>query len=172
VDSTSPSLQEKATYYSAVCLETGEVEMMEVAGNCTAETSAAFLRQLRGKYCQPLVVVWDNGPAHHGEALRDYLSTPGLSLQLVPLPAYSPDFNADEPIWDWVREEVTGNRCLGSKAMVQEKVSQFFRGLVNRAEEVKRRCRTVLEERVDQLVAVTDLDFPYAGHEVPTLVLL
>ena len=35
------------------------------------------------------------------------------------LPGYSPDFNADEAIWGWVREEVTGNLCLGTKGAVQ-----------------------------------------------------
>ena len=44
VDSTSPRLGEKATYYSAVCLETGEVLAMPVEGNTTAETSVAFLQ--------------------------------------------------------------------------------------------------------------------------------
>ena len=39
VDSTSPKLGEKATYYSAVRLETGEVEAMTVLGNTNAETS-------------------------------------------------------------------------------------------------------------------------------------
>jgi transposase len=43
-DASSPSLKEKVVYYSAVCLETGEVEAMEVDGICTAETAAAFLR--------------------------------------------------------------------------------------------------------------------------------
>ena len=33
VDSTSPRWGEKASYYSAVCLETGEVEWMELEGN-------------------------------------------------------------------------------------------------------------------------------------------
>ena len=32
VDSTSPRYGEKASYYSAVCLETGEVEWMELDG--------------------------------------------------------------------------------------------------------------------------------------------
>ena len=66
VDSTSPRLGEKATYYSAVCLETGEVEAMAVTENCTAETSVAFLQQLRAKHTEPLIVIWDNGPAHRG----------------------------------------------------------------------------------------------------------
>ena len=38
VDSTSPRWGEKASYYSAVCLETGEVELMELEGNSNAET--------------------------------------------------------------------------------------------------------------------------------------
>lgn len=45
VDTTSPKLGEKATYYSAVCLETGEVDAMTVPGNTKVETSVTFLRQ-------------------------------------------------------------------------------------------------------------------------------
>jgi transposase len=151
VDSTSPRLGEKATYYSAVCLETGEVEEMEPDGNCTAETSAAFLRQLRTNHPEPLIVIWDNGPAHRGEPLRALLTTPDLKLRLVPLPGYSPDYNADEVIWDWAREEVTGNVCLGTKSKVQEKMEQFFDRLASRADEVKRRCRTLLQTQADAL---------------------
>ena len=119
VDSTSPRYGEKASYYSAVCLETGEVEAMELDGNSCAETSVAFLRQLRANHPEPLIVIWDNGPAHGGDAIRAYLATPDLRLRLVRLPAYSPDFNPDEAIWGWIREEVTANTCFGTKAKVQ-----------------------------------------------------
>ena len=152
VGSISPPLAEKATYYSGVCLETGEVECMEVSGNCTAESSVAFLRQLRSKYSQPLIIIWDNGPAHHGDAIREYLTTPELNLRLVPLPGYSPDFNSDEAIWDWIREEVTANKCFGTRAKVQEKVTQFLHGLAERTNEVKKRCRTVLQARAELIV--------------------
>ena len=46
VDSNSPRYGEKASYYSAVCLETGEVEWMELEGNSNSGTSVAFLTQL------------------------------------------------------------------------------------------------------------------------------
>ena len=85
VDSTSPRRGEKASYYSAVCLETGEVEVMELAGNSNATTSTAFLRQLRARHNEPLTVIWDNSPAHRGAALRAYLTTPGWNLYLVNL---------------------------------------------------------------------------------------
>ena len=162
VDSTSPRRGEKASYYSAVCLETGEVEVMELEGNSNSATSAAFLRQLRARHYEPLTVIWDNSPAHRGDALRAYLATPDLNLCLVNLPSYSPDFNADEAIWGWVRQEATANLCLGTRTAVQEKVGDFFARLSTRREEVKRRCRTVLQAQVEELMASnqTDLQHP------------
>ena len=102
--------------------------------------SAAFLDQLRQRHSGPLQVIWDNAPAHRGEAVREYLRRPGLGLRLVNLPGYSPDFNADEAIWGWAREEATGNLCLGSRAAVQERVGSFLARLTSRKDEVKRRC--------------------------------
>ena len=152
VDSSSPRYGEKASYYSAVCLETGEVEWMDLEGNSNSQTSTAFLTQLRERHTGPLNVIWDNAPAHRGEAVREYLRTPGLGLRLVNLPGYSPDFNADEAVWGWAREEATGNLCLGTKALVQERVGNFLHGLSNRKDEVKRRCRTVLQSRAEGLL--------------------
>jgi len=172
VDSTSPRWGEKACYYSGVCLETGEVEAMEIAGNSTAETSTAFLQQLRENHPRPIVVIWDNGPAHRGKAIRNYLSTPNLHLQLVALPAYSPDFNADEAIWDWAREEVTANDCLGTKSQVQEKMNGFFRGLAYRRGEVRLRCRTVLQARADALMIGTATQSPSHANVDPTFALV
>ena len=83
VDSTSPSYGEKASYYSAVCLETGEVEWMELEGNSNSSTSVAFLEQLRRRHGGRLKVIWDNAPAHRGAVLREYLRTPDLDLRLV-----------------------------------------------------------------------------------------
>ena len=66
VDSTSPRRGEKASYYSAVCLETGEVDWMELEENSNSGTSAAFLDRLRQRHAGPLNVIWDNAPAHRG----------------------------------------------------------------------------------------------------------
>lgn len=154
VDSTSPSFGEKATYYSAICLETGEVLALPVEGNTNAETSVAFLQQLREKYSGSLIVIWDNGPAHRGDAMRTYLSSPNLQLRLVALPGYSPDFNPDEAIWDWVREEVTANTCFGTATKVREKVDAFFVGLAARTVEVMQRCRRELQAQADQLLLI------------------
>jgi putative transposase len=168
-DSTSPKLGEKANYYSAVCLETGEVAAMPVVENCTAETSVLFLQQLRAQYAQPLIVIWDNGPAHRGPAIRAYLTTPGLRLSLVALPAYSPDFNPDEAIWDWIREEVTANICFGTAAKVREHLDHFFAGLTARASEVRQRCRRELQAQAEALIAAASQLFVQTQHVDLTL---
>jgi transposase len=103
---------------------------------------------------EPLIVILDNGPAHHGPEMRAYLATPDLKLRLVVLPGYRPDYNPDEAIWDWVREEVTANTCLDTAAKVREKVDAFFAyGLAERATEVRQRCRRELQAQADALAA-------------------
>jgi transposase len=155
VDTSSPKFGEKASYYSAVCLETGEVEVMPLEGNTNANTSVAFLKQLRAHHAGLLIVIWDNGPAHRGPQMREYLATPDLNLRLVALPSYSPDFNPDEAIWQWVREDVTANFCFGTATSVREKVDAFFAALPKRTQEVKQRCRRELQALADALVATT-----------------
>ena len=171
MNSTSPRYGEKASYYSAVCLETGEVEWMELEGNSNSGTSVAFLDRLRQRHSGPLDVIWDNAPAHRGEAVREYLRQPGSELRLVNLPGYSPDFNADEAIWGWTREEATGNQCLGTKALVQERVGNFLHGLSRRQDEVKRRCRTALQSRAEGLLRNPQPDSHQSTNAHPTLAL-
>jgi transposase len=108
-----------------------------------------ILRQLRARHPPPLIVIWDNAPAHGGDPIRSYLATPDLRL-----PAYSPDFNADEHVWSWIRKDVTANPCFGTAAAVRAHVDPFLAGLATRTEAVKRRCRTVLQTRADALDAV------------------
>ena len=66
-------------------METGEIEVLNVTENLTAETSVTFLKQLRANRPEPLIVVWDNGPMHRRDALRTYLTTRDLKLRLVAL---------------------------------------------------------------------------------------
>ena len=154
VDSTSPRDGEKASYYSAVCLETGEVAYLALEGNSTAATSVAFLKHLRTRHPEPLIIIWDTAPAHGGDPIRASLAPPEVRLRLVRLPAYSPDYNADEPIWGWIRAEVTANTCFGTAATVRAHVAPFLAGLATRPDAVKQRGRTVLQHKADALDAV------------------
>ena len=51
---------------------------------------------------------------------------------------------AGEPVWGWIREEVTADTCLGTAA-VRAHAGAFFRGLTDRTEEVETRSRSTLQ---------------------------
>jgi hypothetical protein len=48
---------------------------------------STFVQQ---KYSGPLIVIWDNGPAHRGPATRAYLATADLNLRLVAFASVQP----------------------------------------------------------------------------------
>ena len=99
-------------------------------------------------------------PAHRGDALRTYLTAPGLNLRLVNLPSYSPDSDADEAIWGWVRQEATADRCLRTRIAVREVVGDFFIDPARRREEVERRCGIILHARAAELARPVQADLP------------
>ena len=103
--------------------------------------------------------------------MREYLRTSGPGLRMANLPGYSPDFNAGEAVWGWVRAEATGNLCLGTKALVQERVSGFLASLSGRRDEVKRRCRTVLQSRADTPLPDSRPVSRHSANAHPTLAL-
>lgn len=187
VDSTSPQYGEKASYYSAVCLETGEVEWMDASAG-----SAGGQQQLRDLGCflgtvapearepsqrdlgQRAGPLWQ---AQEGREVQgvpvDLRSEPEASEPPSPrgqaLPGYSPDFNADEALWGWAREEALGNLCLGSRTAVQERVWKFLDG---RKDEVKRGCRTVLQSRAEAFLRDSQPDFQVTSNAHLTLALV
>ena len=167
VDSTSPRWGEHVSSAGAVCLETGAVAVMELAGNRTAATSVAVRRRRRAAHAGPLIVIWDTGAAHGGEAMRAHLTTPDLALRLVRLPAYSPDDNAVEHLWAWAREEVTATTCFGTAAAVRAAVGPCFASLAERAAEGTRRCRTALQAEATPLLAELSRMLHVSAHAVP-----
>ena len=68
--------------------------------------------------------------------------------------------------------EVTGNLCLGSRAAVQEKVGKFLAGLAGRKDEVRRRCRTVLQSRAEGVLQASRPDSQHSANAHPTLALV
>jgi hypothetical protein len=63
VPATSPSLHDKATYYSAMFIETGEVEVMAVTENCAGRPRPPVCVSCE-RPRDPLMIIWDNAPAH------------------------------------------------------------------------------------------------------------
>ena len=68
--------------------------------------------------------------------------------------------------------EATGNLCLGTKVAVQERTGNFLARLSSRKNEVKRRCRTILQSRAEALSRDFQPDSPPQPNEHPTMALV
>ncbi len=67
-----------------------------------------LLRQVRGK----LLLIWDRLPAHHGQAVKDFLAGGAAQrIHLEQLPPYAPDLNPDEGIWRYLKQVEMKNLC-------------------------------------------------------------
>ena len=85
---------------------------MELEGNSNSGTSVAFLKQLKEKHLGSLEsdLGQRSGPPRGG----DEKIPAHVGLQLVNLPGYSTDFNGDEAIRGWAREEATATCAWGT----------------------------------------------------------
>jgi transposase len=67
------------------------------------EQVAGFVEGLLEEVGGRLVLVWDGGPIHRGEALRCLLAKEAGRLSLETLPPYAPELNPVEPAWSWLK---------------------------------------------------------------------
>lgn len=64
-----------------------------------------FFKQLRGQYTHlPISIVLDNARYQHCKAVKEVAKT--LNIELLFLPAYSPNLNLIERLWKFVKKEV------------------------------------------------------------------
>jgi transposase len=68
----------------------------------TAEAAAGFVRELLRHLRGKVIVVWDNGSNHKGEAIRDLLRR-FERLTIEYLPAYAPELNPVESLWSHLK---------------------------------------------------------------------
>ena len=71
-----------------------------------------FLKHLLAQIPGKLLVIWDGLPAHRGQAIKDFLAAGAAKrLHLERLPAYAPELNPDEGVWNLLKRRELKNRC-------------------------------------------------------------
>jgi transposase len=77
--------------------------------NIRGEEVAAFFRHLLRQIRGLLIVLLDNSTTHRGGPVRELLSRTSR-LQLVPFPAYAPELNPDEGVWNHLKTTLANGR--------------------------------------------------------------
>ncbi len=98
-----------------------------------------FLQLLTSEIPGQLLVIWDGAPIHRCQAVKDYLSKGGAKrIHLERLPAYAPELNPQEGVWNLLKRVELKNVCCLDVPHVQREV--------RRAKERLRHRRSVLRQ--------------------------
>jgi len=74
-----------------------------------------FLKHLLHHIPGKLLVIWDGSPIHRGEPVKQFLANGGAErIHLEPLPAYAPDLNPDEGVWNYLKRVELRNLCCAN----------------------------------------------------------
>ncbi len=77
--------------------------------NIQGEEVALFLRHLLRQIPGHLIVLWDNGTIHRGDPIQQLLVRT-CRLHLVSFPAYAPELNPDEGVWNHLKHRLANGR--------------------------------------------------------------
>ena len=100
--------RENTHFYGALNLQTGQ-EVVLRSEVMNAEVSALFLQRLLLAYPDmALLLLWDRAPWHRGPAIRAVLEA-NPRLEILWLPAGSPELNPQEHVWKAARGAVSHN---------------------------------------------------------------
>jgi transposase len=77
--------------------------------NIQGEEVAAFLRHLLRQIPGPVIALLDNGQIHRGDPVQELLART-RRLHLEPFPAYAPELNPDEGVWNQLKRRLANGR--------------------------------------------------------------
>ena len=72
----------------------------------------AFLEHLLREVPGRMVLIWDGSPIHRSQVIREFLANGAAQrLHLERLPAYAPELNPDEGVWQQLKGVELRNVC-------------------------------------------------------------
>lgn len=87
-----------------------------------------FLEKIMQKYRHAIYLFTDSAPAHIAKEVKEFLKA-HPRLNVIFLPAYSPDMNPAELLWNHIRRKCLNNRLFGSIKQMNATLDWFFRSL-------------------------------------------
>jgi hypothetical protein len=111
--------------YGAVSPREGDLDW-KICSQMNTQRMSEFLEQVSQRHHHDFIVmVVDGASSHRGKDLR----VPE-NIRLLSLPAYSPELNPQEHLWDEIREKEFPNRVFDSLEGVKKQLRLGLVGLV------------------------------------------
>ena len=125
--------------FGAVDIRGGTVAVPQAA-DLTAQAFQGFVEGLFAQYPDKhLVLIADNAKIHHAKCLAPFWEQHRDRLPVWYLPAYSPNVNPTERLWQWRKSTVIGNAFHANVQEIQTSVERFLAYLDTVPDDVRSR---------------------------------
>lgn len=114
----------------------GDMHFDVIEERMNSEKFIDYLKKLRQDASHPIFVIADNARYHHSKKVQAFLSTQNGNIMMAFLPAYSPELNPDEQVWNHAKADV-GKRTIQSKEDMEKAILSAMRAIQNKIELVK-----------------------------------
>jgi transposase len=101
----------------------GKLYMMVQQHSYKGPDVVNFLKHLLVHISGKLLVIWDGAPIHRAQVVKDFLSAGAAKrIHLEPLPAYAPELNPDEGIWQYLKRVELKNLSCQNMAQLRDEL--------------------------------------------------
>ncbi len=107
----------------------GSMRFMTVNGKMTADLFVEFLKRLLKNQNSPVFLIVDGHPVHRSAKVKAFVEATAGNLKLFHLPAYSPELNPDEQVWNQLKNHRIGKMFIKSLDDMVEKVGSAMRSI-------------------------------------------
>ena len=107
----------------------GQMRFMVVKGTVDAERICEFLKRLMYNAENPVFLIWDGHPTHRSKKVKECVESFDGRLQIFFLPAYSPELNPAEQVWNNVKTQGIGREPVFGPDQLKSVVMKYLRRL-------------------------------------------
>lgn len=114
----------------------GDLHFDIIDGAMDAEKFIDFLKKLRQDTACPIFVIADNARYHHSKKVSAFLDTQHGQIMMAFLPAYSPELNPDEQVWNHAKADA-GKRSIQNKNEMEAVILAAMHSIKEKTELVR-----------------------------------
>lgn len=106
----------------------GDLKFATFQGRMTSRRFVEFLRKLRQDTGKPIIVIADNAKYHKEGMARRFLKPTPEGIRIAHLPAYAPELNPDEQVWNHLKRRL-GKRFIQGKEQLTRQVKNILHSI-------------------------------------------
>ncbi len=128
----TPVVEEHRGRFGINCISAisakGEMRFKCFEGRMNSDGFIDFLKALHSDSGMPVFVIVDGASYHSSRKVKDYVKSTEGKVELFKLPAYSPELNPDEQVWNQAKSNI-GKMAIESKSMMRKAVLRAMRSI-------------------------------------------